>query len=167
MSAQENPSQAGMVRASLEPTWLSAVRLGGWGLSCGLLVALVVVVLDHRKADSVSQVCVQARVVCLQYQVEKGEWPKDCDLAAPGEQFAGYKPELLAELLARCAVPGAWTFRAKSPTGGPAIVFTPAEPGRSYERVFGVVDGWVDDGEAEKGELLVRPDVALFRLSAE
>jgi hypothetical protein len=56
---------------------------------------------------------------------------------------------------------------AKSATGGPAVVFTPAEPGRSYERAFGVADGWVDDGQADTGDLLIRADVALLRLSAE
>ena len=68
---------------------------------------------------------------------------------------------------AALAVGGKWVFQAKSPSGGPAVVFTPAEPGRSYERAFGVADGWVDDGHADKGDLLVREDVALLRLSAE
>ena len=30
-----------------------------------------------------------------------------------------------------------------------------------------MVDGWVDDGQADKGDFLVRRDAALLRLSAE
>ena len=69
--------------------------------------------------------------------------------------------------VAKCQVPGKWLFMPKSATGGPAVVFTPAEPGRSYERAFEAVDGWVDDGKADQGDLLIREDAALLRLSAE
>lgn len=167
MSAEENASQAGILRPPFEPLWLSAARRGFWGLLLGLGVALVFVVLDHRKANSVSQVCLQARIVFLQYRAEKGEWPEACDLAAPGGQFGGFNLVPLTTAVARCQVPGKWAFAPKAETGGPAVVFTPAEPGRSYERVFGVVDGWLDDGLADAGDLLVRDRVALLRLSAE
>ena len=167
MSADESASQAGILRVPLEPLWLSAARRGFWGLLIGLAVALVFVVLDHRKANSVSQVCMQARIIFLQYHAEKGEWPKDCDLAAPGGQFGGFNLEPLTTAVAKCQVPGTWAFTPKSETGGPAAVFTPTEPGRSYERAFGVVDGWLDDGLADAGDLLVRDRVALLRLSAE
>jgi hypothetical protein len=167
MSAAENASQAGILRVPLEPLWLSAVRRGFWGLLIGLVVALVFVILDHRKANSVSQVCMQARIIFLQYHAEKGEWPKACDLAAPGGQFGGFNLEPMTTAVAKCQVPGKWVFMAKSATGGPAIVFTPAEPGRSYERAFEAVDGWVDDGKPDQGDLLIREDVALIRLSAE
>lgn len=167
MSADENASQAGILRVPLEPLWLTAARRGFWGLLIGLAVALVFVVLDHRKANSVSQVCIQARIIFLQYHAEKGEWPKDCDLAAPGGQFGGFNLEPLTTAVAKCQVPGTWAFTPKSETGGPAAVFTPTEPGRSYERAFGVVDGWLDDGRADAGDLLVREGGALLRLSAE
>ena len=49
----------------------------------------------------------------------------------------------------------------------PVVPFTPAEPDRSYERAFGVVDGWLDDGHADTGDFLVRERVAFLRLSAE
>jgi hypothetical protein len=167
MSADENASQAGIIRAPFEPLWLAAARRGFWGLLLGLAVALVFVVLDHRKANSVSQACMQARILFLQYHAEKGEWPAACDLAAPGGQFGGFNLEPLTVAVAKCQVPGKWAFAPRSETGGPAVVFTPAEPGRSYERAFGVVDGWLDDGHAETGDLQVRPGVALLRLSAE
>ena len=167
MSAAENAPQAPILRPPLEALWLSAARLGFWGLLIGLVVALVFVVLDHRKANSVSQVCMQARIIFLQYQAEKSAWPMDCDLAAPGGQFGGFNLEPMTTAVAKCQVSGKWVFQAKSPSGGPAVVFTLAEPGRSYERAFGVADGWVDDGHADKGDLLVREDVALLRLSAE
>ena len=167
MSAAENASQAGILRAPLEPLWLSAARRGFWGLLIGLVVALVFVILDYRKANSVSQVCMQARIIFLQYQAEKGEWPKACDLAAPGGQFGGFNLAPMTAAVAKCQVPGKWVFMPKSATGGPAVVFTPAEPGRSYERAFEAVDGWVDDGKADQGDLLIREDGALLRLSAE
>ena len=167
MSAAENAPQAPILRTPLEPLWLSAARRVFWGLLIGLVVALVFVVLDHRKANSVSQVCVQARIIFLQYHAEKSAWPMDCDLAAPGGQFGGFNLEPMTTAVAKCQVSGKWVFQAKSPSGGPAVVFTPAEPGRSYERAFGVADSWVDDGYADKGDLLVREDVALLRLSAE
>jgi hypothetical protein len=167
MSAAENAPKAPILRTPLEPLWLSAARRAVWGLLIGLVVALVFVVLDHRKANSVSQVCMQARIIFLQYHAEKSAWPMDCDLAAPGGQFGGFNLEPMTTAVAKCQVSGKWVFQAKSPSGGPAVVFTPAEPGRSYERAFGVADGWVDDGHADKGSLLVREDVALLRLSAE
>jgi len=167
MSAETHPSLTGVVRGPQEPLWRLVARRGIFGLCLGLLVALVFVVLDHRKANSVSQVGMHARVLLLQYRVEKDAWPADCDLAAPGAQFGGFALEPLATAVAKCQVPGRWAFAARSPTGGPAVVFTPAEPGRSYERAFGVADGWLDDGDPEKGDFLVRPDVALLRLSVE
>jgi hypothetical protein len=91
----------------------------------------------------------------------------DCDLAAPGGQFGGFNLEPMTTAVAKCQVSGKWVFQAKSPSGGPAVVFTPAEPGRSYERAFEAVDGWVDDGKADQGDLLIREDAALLRLSAE
>ena len=167
MSAEPSPAHAAIVRAPAEPLWRSALRRGFWGLLLGLAIALVFVVFDHRKANSVSQVCMQARIIFLQYHAEKGEWPKACDLAAPGGQFGGFNIEPLTSAVARCQVPGKWVFEPKSPAGGPAVVFTPAEAGRSYERAFGVVDGWLDDGRADSGDFLVRADGALLRLSAE
>jgi hypothetical protein len=167
MSAAENAPQAPILRTPLEPLWLSAARRAVWGMLIGLVVALVFVVLDHRKANSVSQVCMQARIIFLQYHAEKGAWPMACDLASPGGQFGGFNLEPMTKAVAKCQVPGKWVFQGKSPTGGPAVVFTPAEPGRAYERAFGFADGWVDDGHADKGDLLVREDVALLRLSAE
>ena len=167
MSAETHPSLTEVVRGPQEPLWRLVVRRGIFGLCLGLLVALVFVVLDHRKANSVSQVGMHARVLLLQYRVEKDAWPADCDLAAPGAQFGGFALEPLTTAVAKCQIPGKWAFAPKAETGGPAVVFTPAEPGRSYERVFGVVDGWLDDGLADAGDLLVRERVALLRLSAE
>ena len=167
MSATETASPAGILQAPREPLWLSAARRGFWGLLIGLVIAMVFVVLDHRKANSVSQVCMQARIIFLQYHAEKDAWPKACDLAAAGGQFGGFDLEPLTTAVAKCQVPGKWFFMPKGETGGPAVVFTPAEPGRSYERAFGVVDGWLDDGRPETGDLLVREGVASLRLSVE
>lgn len=167
MSAEENSPKPEAVRAPLRPLWATALRRGFVGLLVGLAVALVVVVLDHRKANSVSKVFVQARVILLQYQVEKGAWPKDFDLNAPGDQFGGFSFDLLNDALGKCDLAGKWAFVAKSAAGGPAIVFTPAEPDRAFRRVLGAVDRWLDDGDVATGEMRVRDGDALLRLSAE
>ena len=167
MSSAEPSPSAAILRAPAQPLWLAVAKRLGLGLGFGLLVALVFVVLDHRKANSVVDVCVEARSVLMYYRAEKDAWPKDFDLAAPGEPFAGFKLGALAAAVARCEVPGRWTFEAKSAAGFPAVVFTPAEPGRSYARVFAVADGWLDDGRADAGELRVGETAAYFRLSAE
>lgn len=167
MSAEEKPKQPDTLRAPLQPLWATALKRGILGLLLGLAVALVFVALDHRKANSVSKVFVQARVITLQYQGEKGVWPKDFDLTAPGDQFGGFKVDALLDALAKCDVPGRWAFVAKSAEGFPAIVFTPAEPDRAFRRVLGAVDHWLDDGDAATGDLRVRDKDALLRLSAE
>ena len=55
----------------------------------------------------------------------------------------------------------------KSPEGWPAIVFTPKEAGRSFERTLGVVDGWMDDGKRLAGDLRYDGEQARLRLSVE
>ena len=166
-SEDKSPAPAAILRAPARPLWLVAVQRLALGLGLGLAVALVVIVLDHRKANSVVDVCVEARAVLMYYHAEKDAWPEDCDLAAPGAQFGGFKLAALTAALAKCEVPGKWTFAAKSAAGFPAVVFTPAEPGRSYQRVFAVADGWFDDGQAEAGQLRVGEGAAFLRLSAE
>ena len=167
MSAEADPTKSGPLRAPLRPLWATALGRGLLGLLLGLVVALVFVVLDHRKANTVSKVFIQARVIVLQYQGEKGAWPKDFDLSAPGDQFGGFKLEPLLDALARCDVAGRWTFVAKSPEGVPGIVFTAAEPDRGFRRVLDAVDHWLDDGDAATGDLRVREGEAVLRLSAE
>ena len=167
MSAEENAKKPEILRAPLQPLWASAIQRGLLGLSLGLIIALVFVVFDHRKANSVSKAFVQARVILLQYRGEKGVWPKDCDLAAPGEQFGGFKTDQLVDAIAKCDVAGRWAFVAKSAADAPAIVFTPAEPDGSFRRAVGAVDHWIDDGDAATGEMRVRDGDALLRLSAE
>ncbi len=167
MSAEENSPPSEAVRGPLRPLWATALRRGFVGLLVGLAVALVFAVFDHRKANSVSKVFVQARVILLQYQVEKGAWPKDFDLNAPGDQFGGFSFDLLNDALGKCDLAGKWAFVAKSAAGGPAIVFTPAEPDRAFRRVLGAVDHWLDDGDAATGDLRVGEGDASLRLSAE
>jgi soluble lytic murein transglycosylase-like protein len=162
MSA-EPLSPAALPRPPAEPLWVVAVRRGLAGLALGLVAATVFVVLDHRKADSVTAVCVQARILAIQFHAEKRAWPKDFDLAQPGDQFGGFKLAPLTAAVAKCEVPGAWAFVAARQE----VVFTPAAPGRSYERVFGVVDRRMDDGDPAAGDLRVASDRAVLRLSAE
>ena len=167
MPADENPSTSPILRPPQEPTWFAATKLGLIGAGIGLACALPFIVSDHAAANSVKAPYVRARNILLHYQAEKGVWPKDFDLTRPGEQLAGFKLGALTEALAACELPGKWSFVAKSSEGGPAIVFTPDEPGRSFERTLGVVDGWVDDGEPTSGDMRVRRDSATLRLSAE
>jgi len=163
MSA-ETPQKAELLQAPAQPVWALACKRGLLGLLIGLGIALAIVVLDQRKANSVNKVFVEARTILLQYQGEQGVWPKDCALAAPGDQFGGFKLDALLGALARCELPGKWTFVANPADGRPAIVFTPAEPGRAYRRVLAVVDRWLDDGDAASGDLRVGEDAARLRL---
>jgi hypothetical protein len=167
MPADENPSTSPILRPPQEPTWRVATKLGLVGAGVGLACVLPFVVNDHAAANSVKAPYVQARNILLHFQAEKGFWPKDFDLASPGEQFAGFKLVALTEALDACEIPGRWTFVAKSAEGWPAIVFTPSVPGLSYERTLGVVDGWVDDGDPMTGDMRVRAGSASLRLSAE
>jgi hypothetical protein len=167
MSADANPSRTPILRPPATTARAEGVKFGLIGLGLGLTIALVFIMIDQRKASVAAPVFSRARTILLFYQAEKGAWPKDFDLAAPGEQFAGFKLQSLTEALAGCELPGKWSFVARTAEGWPAIVFTPAETGASHERIFGVVDDWLDDGKPEAGELRVRPDAALLRLTAE
>jgi hypothetical protein len=166
MSAEENPSTKILLPPGV-PLWFTAVKGVVIGLGLGFAVALVFIVLDYRKASSVEAVFVQARTVCLQYRGDNGIWPKDSELPRPGTILADAKLAPLAAALTQCQVPGGWTFVVKSPEGGPAIVFTPAESGRSFERILGVVDGWMDDGKNSAGDLRFDGAQARLRLSVE
>jgi hypothetical protein len=115
----------------------------------------------------VAPVFAHGRTIVLHYHAENGAWPKDFDLAQPGAAFAGYRLAPLAEAHAQCDLPGRWAFVAKGPDGGPAIVFTPAEAGRRFQRTLDVVDGWIDDGEPLTGEMRVGAGSAWLRLSGE
>jgi hypothetical protein len=166
MSAVENPSHTPILRPPATTVAQAATKLGLFGAAIGLTFALAFVVVDHHNANSVAPVFAHARTIVLQYHAENGAWPKDFDVAQPGEAFAGYRLTPLTEALAHCDLPGRWAFVAKGADGA-AIVFTPAEPGRRFERTLGVVDGWIDDGEALTGEMRVRADAASLRLSGE
>ncbi len=166
MSAPENPSTKILLPPGV-PLWYTAAKGGVIGLVLGFAVAVVFIVLDRRKANSVEAAFVQARTVCLQYRGDKGVWPKDCDLTRPGMQMADAKLAPLAEALTKCQVPGGWSFVVKSPEGGPAILFTPEKSGRSFERILGVIDGWMDDGKSFAGDLRFDGAQARLRLSVE
>jgi len=167
MSAEENPSLTPVLRPPATSVAQAAAKLGLGGAAVGLTLALAVIVMDHQRANSVAPVFALARNVVLQYQAESGAWPKDFDVARPGEQFADYRLTSLTEALDRCAIPGRWAFVAKAAGGAPAIVFTPAEPGAGVRRTLGVVDGWIDDGDEDAGEMRVGPAGASLTLKAE
>lgn len=167
MSADENLSTSPIVRPPSEPTRKAAVKLALFGAGIGLTYAAAVIVTDQAKANSVSPVYVQARNALLHYQAENGAWPKDFELARADKAMPGFKLHALTDALAQCELPGKWTFVNKTAEGWPAIVFAPAETGRGFQRTLEMVDGWVDDGQADKGDFLVRRDSALLRLSAE
>jgi hypothetical protein len=167
MSADVNPSTSPILRPPAEPTRKAAGKLALFGAGIGLTYAAAVIVVDQAKANSVSPVYVQARNALLHYQAEKGAWPKDFELSQAEKVMPGFKLDALTDTLGKCELPGKWTFVAKTAEGWPAIVFTPAEASRGFQRTLGVVDGWIDDGQADKGDFLVRRDAALLRLSAE
>jgi hypothetical protein len=167
MSAEENPSQTPILRPPATTVAEAATKFGLIGVAIGLTFALAFVVVDHHQANSVAPVFAQARTIVLHYHAENGAWPQDFDLAQPGAPFAGYRLTPLAEALANCDLPGRWAFVAKGPEGVPAVVFTPVEAGRRFQRTLGVVDGWIDDGEPLTGEMRVGAASASLRLSGE
>ena len=167
MSDDVNLSTSPILRPPSESTQKAAVKLALFGAGIGLTYAAVVIVTDQAKANSVSPVYVQARNVLLHYQAEKDAWPKDFELTRADKAMPGFKLDALTDALAQCELPGKWTFVTKAPEGWPAIVFTPAETGRGFQRTLEMVDGWVDDGQADKGDFLVRREAALLRLRAE
>jgi hypothetical protein len=156
-----------IVRPPGVPVWSTALKGGLLGLALGLTVALVFIALAYRQAGSVEAVFVQARALCLQHRGEKGFWPKDCDLARPGMQMADAKLAALGAALAKCQVPGRWALVTEGQEGRQAIVFTPEAPGRSFERILQVVDGWMDDGNRHAGDLRFDDTDARLKLSAE
>jgi len=166
MSAAENSSNKILLSPGV-PIWYTVAKGGLLGLGLGVVVALIFIVLSHRKASSVEAVFVQARAVCLQYRGDNGIWPKDSEISQQGTTLADAKLAPLAKALAQCQVPGNWSFVGKCPEGWPAIVFTPEESGRDFERVLGVVDGWMDDGKGREGDLRFDGAQARLKLSVE
>ena len=166
MSDAESPTTKILLPPGV-PLWFTVAKGGLIGLGFGFAIALIFVVLDHRKASSVEAVFVQARAVCLQYRGDNGIWPKDSEIPRPGTTLADAKLAPLAKALAQCQVPGSWSFVNKGPEGWPAIVFTPEATGRSFERTLGVVDGWMDDGKRLAGDLRYDEAQARLKLSVE
>lgn len=154
--------------APLQPPaegWLSAgAKTGVIGLFLGLLGAGLFVIPHQQPANGVTKVFAEARAVVLTARLERSNWPQDGELAA---FTAEGKAPRLRTLLAECPLAGEWRFVSGKAQGGPAIVFTPAETGRAFERCLRVVDSWIDDGEPATGDLTVGPDRARLRLSAE
>jgi hypothetical protein len=142
----------------------AGAKTGVIGLFLGLLGAGLLIIPQQRPANAVNKVFVEARAVVLTARVERGNWPLDGELSALA---AAGKASRLRALLADCPLPGGWRFVSGKAQGGPAIVFTPAETGQAYERCLRLVDAWIDDGDPATGDLIVGPDRARLRLSAE
>jgi hypothetical protein len=120
-------------------------------------------VLFRSPANGVTKVFSEARAVLLTARVERGVWPPDGEF--PAMLGEGRAPRLRA-LLAECPLAGTWRFVGVK-TGGPAIIFTPAETGQPYERCLRLVDTWLDDGDPATGDLVIGPERARLRLSVE
>ena len=159
MSEQIAPAP---IRPPAESRPRAFLRFGVIGLGLGLVGAAAFVIPQQRPANAVTKVFAEARAVLLTTRVERGAWPPDGDLAALPAEGRGPR---LRTLLAECPLAGTWRF--VSDKAGAAVVFTPAEPGLAYERCLRLVDAWMDDGAAATGDLVVGPDRARLRLSAE
>ncbi len=145
----------------------AVARWGGLGLIVGLLAAGGIVVRDQRAADTVAPVFTAARAALLFQRSATGSWPVDGVLASRRDDLFHARFNVFRVALARCEVAGVWTFRSRGPAGRPVVVFTPAEPGRAFERALAVVDGWVDDGEPGQGDFRVFAERAELSFSAE
>lgn len=142
----------------------AGAKTGVIGLFLGLLIAGLFVIPHQRPANGVTKVFAEARAVVLTARLERSNWPQDGD---PADALEPGRTRRLRTLLAECPLPGSWRFVSGKALGGPAIVFTPAERGQTYERSLRVVDSWIDDGDPATGDLIVSPDRARLRLSAE
>jgi hypothetical protein len=140
----------------------AGAKTGVVGLFLGLLAAGLLIIPQQRPANAVNKVFAEARAIVLTARLERGNWPPDAELAAFTAE--GKAPRLAPA--GGCPLPGAWRFVNGKAQGGPAIVFTPAEAGQAFERLR-VVDAWIDDGDPATGDLIVGPDRARLRLSAE
>ena len=142
----------------------AGAKTGVIGLFLGLLGAGLFVIPHQQPANGVTKVFAEARAVVLTARLERSNWPQDGD---PSGALDPDRTRRLRTLLAECPLAGEWCFVSGKAQGGPAIVFTPAEPGQAFERCLRVVDSWIDDGELATGDLTAGPDRARLRLSAE
>jgi hypothetical protein len=141
----------------------AGAKIGLTGLALGLFGAALFIIPDQQPANAVTKVFAEARAIVLTSRLESGGWPADGEL--PAMLGAGRAPRLRT-LIADCPLTGTWRF-VGAKTGGPAIVFTPAATGQPYERCLRLVDKWLDDGDGATGELVIGPDRARLRLTAE
>ena len=151
------------IRPPAESRLQAGLKVGVIGLGLGLFGAAIFIVPQQRPANAVLKVFAEARAVLLTARVESGVWPPDGEF--PAMLGEGRAPRL-RRLLAECPLAGSWRFVGVK-TGGPALVFTPAEPGQPYERCLRLVDAWLDDGDPAGGDLVIGPGRAGLRLSAE
>lgn len=142
----------------------AGLKVGVIGLGLGLIGATLRMIPQQAPANAVLKVFAEARTGLLTEHFEREAWPADGDLAGA---LGPARAPRLRELIAACPLAGAWRFAGVKTAGEPAILFTPAEPGQSYERCLRLVDAWIDDGDPDAGDFRVRPDGARLRLSAE
>jgi hypothetical protein len=167
MSEEDPTKDVTIVRVPLTPLWRSAFSLGLLGLVAGLVLAGFFVVQDHAKADAVSKVFQAARTTILQFHAEKELWPTDFDFTRVPAELTPFNAAALSQSLAQCPLSGTWRFVQKGSAGKPAIIFTPESPGRSFQRTLLVVDRWIDDGHAARGQFLVGEESAMLKLTDE
>jgi hypothetical protein len=152
------------IRPPAESRLRAGAKVGLTGLALGLFGAAFYIIPDQRPANAVTKVFAEARAIVLTARLERGVWPADGD---PTQVLDEPRTRRLRALIAECPLAGAWRLETGKAAGGPAIVFTPAATGQPYERCLRLVDKWLDDGEPAAGELVVGPDRARLRLSAE
>ncbi len=152
------------LRPPVESRLRTGLKLGVIGLTLGLLGPALFIIPQQQPANRVLKVFSEARAFLLTERFEHEAWPADGELAAGlGEARARRVRFLIAE----CPRAGAWRLEGAREPDGPAIVFTPAEPGQAFERCLRLVDDWIDDGEPADGDFRFGPDRARLRLSAE
>ena len=161
MSASPAPAP---LRPPAESRLRVGLKLGVVGLTLGLLLAALFIIPHQRPANHVLKVFSEARAALLTQRFEHAAWPADGELVAG---LSETRARRLGVLIAECPLEGAWRLEGTKSPSGPAIVFTPAEPGVAFERCLRLVDEWIDDGEPAAGEFRFGPDRAQLRLSAE
>ena len=152
------------LRPPAESRLRAGLKIGLVGLGLGLLAAGLLIIPQQRPAAAVGKVFAEARAALLTERFEREAWPADAELAAALGDERGRR---LRALIAECPLAGAWRFEGAKSPDGPAVVFTPAETGKAYDRCLRLVDAWLDDGDPATGDLILGPGRARLRLSAE
>jgi hypothetical protein len=152
------------------PLWYYLGGVSLVALVLGLGVAFGFVLRDHFQAEPVTEVFRTARTTLVQYHSEKNVWPAEFTFNNPPAEVRAYGfTQGLNPLMEKVGALGTWRFSPKGLDGKsqPVIVFKANEMTDAVQRILGVVDGRLDDGEAKTGKFRYDDQGGSLTLSVE